>query len=1575
MYQRRSVINKGFALPTVLIASVVLLTVLAVSVSATSAIRTTLKNQYYTQLAQIAGEAGVAYAKACLADNGNVPQWSDAKPLKPSTDCYGNMQLGPAVQSVVVAGGGGGGNNHAGGGGGGGVIISDATTIASSTSYPVVIGAGGAGGSGSAGVAGTNGSNSTFNSLVAIGGGGGGGRVANNNVTQSKVGGSGGGGAGTLDGSTGHAGYGAAGTSGQGTIGGNGTSDATAGNGGGGGGAGGVGGNSTGSGGGGVGVSGAGGSGILTTIKGASIYYGAGGSGGRWGAGSIGVPGLGGGGTGGGPSQAGGVGSPNTGGGGGGGGDAGANGGAGGSGTVIISYAINSGITATGGTITTNGIYRVHTFTSNGNFVVTSAGVATCPTDPRCSVTVNGNVRSSFSVGSPTLDAEGKAVTIPYSGYTEITRSSNGSVWRTYNQPSFQPAVVPDLCFGAAASSLGWSNSVRASTQDSFGPTSIAQTITPSNANLNPGPIYFRKDFSVNSAGNYNLSVLAPTSQDQADVYVNGTKIATSNGSLASGDVSLTVGCNTLIVKLTNETFSPRATRFTASIKKSDTNAVVVTTDPSWRVSAGQAVHYATPNYYADTTYWKTARDYNTPGWASNTAARGITTPSATGTGYAYFRDNRTITVSTATPISTGFACAYDCELYLDGVRVATGNSAVVTTTNLTLQPGDHKFGLRQRGVSGGTGYFYFSAFRSSDNAVLSQSDPLWTTSDVWTSTAQEFYSYDRTFIPNPNPFPVATVSQVLIVGGGGGGGSDMGGGGGGGGVISQASVPVYGSVDITVGGGGAGAPAGIGQPRGLNGGDSSFGFITAFGGGGGGSEYSNNTSVPGSGASGGGVASSAQTTGAIGVLGQGNRGGLSGGSYYPGGGGGAGGVGSNTPAHGGIGVQNNILGTNYYWGGGGGGSGYSGIGGNGGAGGGGGGAVGTTTGGSGLNQGAPGGGGGTVGQVNRPGGNGGANTGGGGGGGSHYNSNNNGGNGGSGIVVVSYPTASSFKASGGTISIVGSNTVHTFTSSGTFTIVPKATFIDALVIGGGGGGGGAGSGGGAGGYVYTQNMAISTGTFPVTVGPGGSGGVGGVQGVKGFNSTFNGIVAQGGGYGISHGNPGPAGSGGSGGGGGILTGGNAPGPGAGLQGRNGGGGMIEGSWYGSLGGGGGAGTPGWLATNSPNAGNGGNGLANGISGSVLYYAGGGGSGEINGSYVGGGGTGGAGSGSVNGGGSNGTANTGGGGGGGSYNGGYANGGQGGSGIVIIRYLTGSLTAVGGTVTTSGPYTIHTFTADDNFRITALASSPPSTATVNALVVGGGGSGGGGWQGGGGGGGGVIPADGQKVGIGAYPVVVGAGGGPGNSITTFNSGGNSSFNTLVALGGGAGAGEPSGGYTPPVHGGSGGGGSHPTQYLISWGVNGQGNAGGVGISGSPYVGGGGGGAGAVGQNASGSKGGDGGSGLASSISGSVVYYGGGGGGSFRGGTGGAGGNGGGGAAATIGVRNFGLAGTANTGGGGGAGYGDPASGPSGAGGSGIVVISYLTGTMTATGGTITFSGGYTIHTFTASGTFTVTTIP
>jgi hypothetical protein len=60
------------------------------------------------------------------------------------------------------------------------------------------------------------------------------------------------------------------------------------------------------------------------------------------------------------------------------------------------------------------------------------------------------------------------------------------------------------------------------------------------------------------------------------------------------------------------------------------------------------------------------------------------------------------------------------------------------------------------------------------------------------------------------------------------------------------------------------------------------------------------------------------------------------------------------------------------------------------------------------------------------------------------------------------------------------------------------------------------------------------------------------------------------------------------------------------------------------------------------------------------------------------------------------------GGGGGGSGGNWATGGAGGSGVVIVRYLTANLsdrTITGGTATTSGSYTIRTFTASGSLVV------------------------------------------------------------------------------------------------------------------------------------------------------------------------------------------------------------------------------------------------------------------------------------
>jgi hypothetical protein len=289
------------------------------------------------------------------------------------------------------------------------------------------------------------------------------------------------------------------------------------------------------------------------------------------------------------------------------------------------------------------------------------------------------------------------------------------------------------------------------------------------------------------------------------------------------------------------------------------------------------------------------------------------------------------------------------------------------------------------------------------------------------------------------------------------------------------------------------------------------------------------------------------------------------------------------------------------------------------------------------------------------------------------------------------------------------------------------------------------------------------------------------------------------------------------------------------------------------------------------------------------------------------------------------------------------------------NYGTLYITATGGTITTSGDYKIHTFTADGCFSV-SCAGNPAGSDSVDYLVVAGGASGGHGCSGGGGGGAGgyrtSFPSPGCNAGafpIAAqtYPITVGAGAAGVSHPNIGNNGSNSVFSTITSTGGGGGGKWNTGGQAA---GGSGGGSAQPS------GTGGTGNSpptsppqgnngGGLGN----YTMGGGGGAGASGTDgnppATGGpvrSGGCGGAGSPNSISGSAVLYaGGGGGGSVAAsGTVAPGGPGGGGnGALDAAPQPQATAGTANTGGGGGGG-GATVPVTSGAGGSGIVIIRY-----------------------------------
>lgn len=268
--------------------------------------------------------------------------------------------------------------------------------------------------------------------------------------------------------------------------------------------------------------------------------------------------------------------------------------------------------------------------------------------------------------------------------------------------------------------------------------------------------------------------------------------------------------------------------------------------------------------------------------------------------------------------------------------------------------------------------------------------------------------------------------------------------------------------------------------------------------------------------------------------------------------------------------------------------------------------------------------------------------------------------------------------------------------------------------------------------------------------------------------------------------------------------------------------------------------------------------------------------------------------------------------------------------------------AQGGVVTTSGGYTIHTFNTSGTFTANR-------NLEVDYLVVAGGGGGGGNASGGGGAGGlltgstGITPQN--------YSILVGAGGAGGLGSASPGADGGQSFAIGLASIGGGGGGSISvdQAVASGRAGGSGGGGgtgyNGQVQGLGGAGTTGQGFAGGSGEPTSTtnvenIAGGAGGGSSSAGGSSTVAVAGNGGLGTVSSISGSALAYAGGGGGGTRSGTIGTGGSGvgGNGGSSTIAAQN----GMTNRGGGGGGGRNSTINVFAGNGGSGVVIIRYLT---------------------------------
>ena len=326
-------------------------------------------------------------------------------------------------------------------------------------------------------------------------------------------------------------------------------------------------------------------------------------------------------------------------------------------------------------------------------------------------------------------------------------------------------------------------------------------------------------------------------------------------------------------------------------------------------------------------------------------------------------------------------------------------------------------------------------------------------------------------------------------------------------------------------------------------------------------------------------------------------------------------------------------------------------------------------------------------------------------------------------------------------------------------------------------------------------------------------------------------------------------------------------------------------------------------------------------------------------------------------------------------------------GTLIIPKDTGSAQTVTGSVAQQNGE-IFIFNGQNWQTLGAQSGITQPDFSLSYLVVAAGG-GGGGW-GGGGGAGGMLTGSIDTVTSGSsFTMTVGAGGSAGT--TGYTGGGDGGASSLAGSGyttvstvGGGGGGWYNG--NDGRDGGSGGGGGiaeSGTNNVTSGGSGtaGQGNDGGRGggRSGVYYGGGGGGGAGQVGQDHVGqTRGGHGGSGSLSNITGTDTFYAGGGGGhtdrsgnaSIRA----LGGPGGGGDGGIYNNPNRSAEeGDANTGGGGGSATGAGASydSYSAAGGSGVVIVSYDSSSLSGFGGIRTYNNNKVAHTFQSTGTFTV----
>ena len=92
---------RGFALPTIVIATVILFMVLVATISSATSTSVALDNQYYQQLAKDAAESGLAHAQDCLNASGLSALWTGTE-LHPDTTCAGGVGCTGQAKCYVI---------------------------------------------------------------------------------------------------------------------------------------------------------------------------------------------------------------------------------------------------------------------------------------------------------------------------------------------------------------------------------------------------------------------------------------------------------------------------------------------------------------------------------------------------------------------------------------------------------------------------------------------------------------------------------------------------------------------------------------------------------------------------------------------------------------------------------------------------------------------------------------------------------------------------------------------------------------------------------------------------------------------------------------------------------------------------------------------------------------------------------------------------------------------------------------------------------------------------------------------------------------------------------------------------------------------------------------------------------------------------------------------------------------------------------------------------------------------------------------------------------------------------------